>query len=455
LGNTDDVFPFNNIFQQQTMLSNNGTPLWLTPDAIPDHSLTTTFVSGDSISMRVAIINQGDAVIGPPVYVTIYRDSIATARKIETTSDNISILPGDTGYVTVNIPHIMQLPPITRIVVRVNDDGTAVFPHQAECDTTNDVLILRNPAFHLMMKKRATLNNIQNNGTYPNPVSVLFKDTIRYEIEAVYADTAAGYMVITDTLPPYMIYAGGGTYSVDATNKTSLTPQQQILKWEFTEELSPLESRTVSYKATPESGAGASQPLFINMAWIIANDTLAATTNSTYHQGAGIAVVTFSAALGGHLFNAVEQALDYRTSPRTGILIVPDEGYDFAGWCHDEYISLRGETIKADSGILQYEDVVVYGNVELRARFVPHRTNPIERGIIEERVTDNSDKVWSNEKDLYIRTKKNTIARIYTTDGILHRLFAIIDDGTTTVRLERGVYIVTLNGGVGYKVIVE
>jgi uncharacterized repeat protein (TIGR01451 family) len=454
LGTPDDVRPFNNFLQQQTMLSRDGVPLWLTPDVIPDLSLTSSTVTGNSVSITVGIINQGDAAVGPPVYVTLYRESVSSSNIIATGSANIQILPGDTGLVTVNVPDITSFLPMATIVVRVNDDGTGAFPYQAECNITNNELRLRNPARHLMMKKRATLYNIQDNGAYPNPVSVLYRDTILYEIEAVYADTATGNMVITDTLPPYLEYAGEGTLSVDASNKTTLAPQQQILKWEFTE-LSPLESKTVSYLATPESGASASQPLFINMAYVIANDTLFATTNSTYHQGAGIAVVTFSASLGGHLFNAVEQALDYRTSPRAGILIVPDDGYDFAGWCHDDYTSLRGETIKADSGILHYEDVVIYGDVELRARFVPHKEKPIEKGIVEEKATDNSDKVWSHEKDLYIRTKKGVITRIYTTEGLLQQLLTITDDGTTTVRLERGVYVVTLNGGVGYKVIIE
>jgi hypothetical protein len=34
-------------------------------------------------------------------------------------------------------------------------------------------------------------------------------------------------------------------------------------------------------------------------------------------------------------------------------------------------------------------------------------------------------------------------------------MFAISEDGITTVRLERGFYIVTLDGGAGYKVRVE
>jgi hypothetical protein len=306
-----------------------------------------------------------------------------------------------------------------------------------------------------MMEKNATLNSVQDNGTYPNPVSVLYTEKIIYDITAVnFNQLPVNTMVVTDTLPPYLkldtITATTG-YSLSAT---AGTPSQTVLKWTLYN-VAPMLTKAFTYQATPESGACASQPLYINKAWVNVSDTIFVTTNTTYHQGAGIAIVTFSASLGGQLYNAHEQALDYKTSPRSGILIAPEEGYEFAGWSHDDYISLRGETVKADSGILHYEDIVIYGNVELRARFVPKKDKPIEKAIVEEKVTDNSDKVWSNDKYLYIRTKKGTIARIYTTEGILQRLFTITEDGTKTVRLERGVYVVTLNDGAGYKVIIE
>jgi hypothetical protein len=452
LGTSDDVRPYNNFLQQQTKLNLNGTPIWLLPNAVPDASLNSTTVTGDSISITIGIINEGAASLGSPVYVTLYKESVSSVNKIVTDSAYIVILPGDTGYVTVRIPHITPFLPMLNIVARINDDGIT-FPYQQECDIANLITVL-NPAINLMMKKNARLNSdVQDSGTYPNPVSVLYNDTIKYDITAVNANISSGTIVITDTLPPYLNLRNGSMSPTASQSTTLGTPQQTILEWSLS--LSSMASQTFHYEAMPESGASASQPLYINKAWVRVSDTIFVHTNSTYHQGAGIAVVTFSASLGGHLFNAHEQALDFRTSPRTGILVVPDEGYEFAGWSHDDYTSLRSETIKADSGILHYEDIVIYGNVELRARFVSQKEKPIEKAIVEEKVTDNSDKVWSNDKYLYIRTKKGAIARIYTTEGILQRLFTITEDGATIVRLERGVYIVTLNDGIGYKVIVE
>jgi hypothetical protein len=166
-------------------------------------------------------------------------------------------------------------------------------------------------------------------------------------------------------------------------------------------------------------------------------------------------MVTFSASAGGHIFNAGEQALDYRTSPRAGVRIVPDSGYVFAGWSHDGYISLRGEVIPADSGIMNYDRLVIYGNVELRAVFEPLKEDPGEKEITDDRVPDTGDKVWSNGSRLYIRTKEGSAVHVYTPDGVLRRHFVTTVDGVTTVRLERGVYVVTINGGKGFKIVVS
>jgi hypothetical protein len=90
--------------------------------------------------------------------------------------------------------------------------------------------------------------------------------------------------------------------------------------------------------------------------------------------------------------------------------------------------------------------------VELRAVFVPlDDRQPAER-FIEGKVADSSDKVWASGSDLYIRTRQGVVARIYSSDAILRQTFTIDRDGVTDVRLERGIYIVTLDGGTGYKV---
>jgi hypothetical protein len=261
-------------------------------------------------------------------------------------------------------------------------------------------------------------------------------------------------------LPPYLRYKGAGTGNVTRDSIVSLPLVIDILKWTLTN-VSSLTDTTVSFRATPAGGVSASQPFYINNAWVkvkTLNDTLHVMTNSTYHQGAGVAVVTFSAMLGGNIYNADEQALDYRTSPRNGILVVPDDGYRFAGWSHDEYISLKGEVIRADSGIIHCDTLTIYGNVELRAVFEPDNDDDseIDKPIEGITIPVRGEKIWAAENMLYVRTEKSgSIVRIYKPDGVLYEQHTILTEGTTQIPLPQGIYIVTINNGVGQTVILR
>ena len=520
LGTGDDVHPYNTFLQQQTILSKDGLPLWEMPDVYPDPSLSGLVVIGDSVSVTVGITNQGDAAIGSPIFVTLYKDAISSANELAMDSANIQINPGETGYVTVNIPDIKPYLPFLNIVIRVND-RKEVFMYQAECKDDNNVMILQNPRLGLMMKKDATLLGNQHNGTYPNPVSVLFGEDIEYTITAVNASLTPGTVTVVDTIPAYLKYVAssadnGGVHSTT----TGITPQRDVVTWTLGS-VPSLGTRIVKFKATPVDGSSASQPLFINSAWVKMG-ALSVPTNSTYHQGAGVSITTFSAGLGGQIYNAVEQAIDYMTAPRSGIVIAPEEGYRFAGWSHNGYTSLRGKTIEAKSGIMYYDTLTVYGNVELHASFsleeyaieyylngsendemnpekytiksgtialgapwkagdmfigwtgsngeTPQQSVVIESGHtgalvfyanflhsgcegVEPEATDDEDKVWAVEGNLYIRTSEaGSIVRIYSTDGILYEQFTIASPGVTSKRFLRGVYIVTINNNVGRKV---
>lgn len=207
-----------------------------------------------------------------------------------------------------------------------------------------------------------------HNGLLANPVSILFGDTIEYTITAMNANTdAGGTVIIRDTLPAYLNYVGGSGSAGVALSSTG-TPSHDVLTWSHSG-VAPTDRRVVSFRATPAVGVCSSQPMFINRAWVTSTDTIHLPTNSTYHQGSCVGVTTFSAGFGGNIYNAAEQALDYRTSPRSGILVVPEEGYRFAGWSHEDYISLRGKTIPAQKGIMLYDTLTIYGNVNLQANF--------------------------------------------------------------------------------------
>ncbi|MDR2914481.1 MAG: FG-GAP-like repeat-containing protein [Tannerella sp.] len=523
LGTPDDIRPYNNFLQQQPIVDSYGVSVFLSPDAMPIQSLTSSTVIGDSVSITVAIVNKGDAAIGSPVYVTLYKESISGANKIVTGSLDGYINPNDTGYITVSIADITPFLPMVNIIIRINDDG-ASFTYQPECDDTNNEMTYLNPALALMMKKNATLNGTPDNGSLPNPVSVLFGEEIEYKITAVNANLNAGSLLIRDTLPAYLYFVNGSeSSSANFSLATTGSPTRDIVTWSFTG-VSSMAETTVIFKASPESGACASQPLFTNRAWITSSDTIhVPTSNRTFHQGAGIGVATFSAGFGGNIYNAAEQALDYRTTPRSGIVIVPDKGYLFTGWSHHDYISLRGTIIHAQEGIMVYDTITVYGNVELHANFeleqypvnyylngsenpennpsvytiksetillgAPEKTGdvfigwtgsngeePQENVLIStgstgelvfyanflysgkevaDNETDNKDKIWAVKDELFIRTPKtDAIVRIYSTEGALQKQ-QTIPVGETIIRLQKGIYVVSLNNNTGQKIIIE
>ena len=371
------------------------------------------------------------------------------------------------------------------------------------------------------MKKEAALEGIPYNGTYDNPVSALFSETIEYTITAVNVNTGTGDVIIKDTLPPYLDFISSNPAVVPATAGSA--PQRDALEWTMTG-VASMATTAVTVKATPQAGSSSSQPLFINRAWVTVSDTITLPTNFTYHQGASVGVATFSAGFGGNIYNAAEQALDYRTTPRAGIVIVPDEGYRFAGWSHGDYISLRGRTIKAEEGIMYYDTRTVYGNVELQANFeleeypveyhlngsVNAENNPptytIESGSItlgapekagdaftgwtgsngdkpqmdvtipkgssgklefyanflrsgreeEAPLHPENDRIWAAKDELFIRTlKTGSIVRIYSTEGILQEQQTIRQAGETKRKLRRGIYVVTLDNGIGQIVRIE
>jgi uncharacterized repeat protein (TIGR02543 family) len=523
LGTSDDLRPYSTTGHQQTTLDRRGMPVWTAPDVIHGQ-VADTYVSGNTISITLEVSNRGDAAIRPPVYVTVYKDSVS-GPVMATDSLNEMIRPGETGRVTVSIPDINPYLPFLNIVARINDNNGR-FPYQPECDTDGSERMIPNPLIHRMMKKTATLNSVQNNGYYANPVSVLFNERIKYGIEAIHASYKAGRMTVRDTLPAYLNYVAGTAQPAAgfAASRTAGTPVRDVLTWTLASVV-PMDTRLFEYEATPDGGVCASQPLFINRAWIMLDDApVTVATNSTYHQGAGASIVTFSSGYGGRIYNADPQVVDYRTSARSGVLVVPDEGYVFAGWSHDDYVSLRGEQVQARMGITDYDTLTVSGNVRLTASFEPdeypicyylnggenaagnppaytvesgaitleaprkagdvfvgwtgsngkepQKTVTIPKGSTGElelyanflhsgrenvaREAARKDKIWSAGNELYIHaTKTGSIVRIYTTTGALYRQHTIIADDVTKIKLEQGIYIVTLNNGTGQSIIIR
>ena len=383
-GNTDTVRPFNGFLQQQTILDKDGLPFWPAPNAEADKSSSSIDVLGNNVIINACFKNTGDATLVAPLFVTAYAYNISAANILKVDSVNAYLDVNDSICVTVVIPKDAPLlSNATYIVVRINDKGHD-FPYHIECEDSDNVISFVNP---LLMKKDATLllapefPDFDNRGTYPNPVSVLSNERIEYRISAVNATSNAATIIITDIIPAYLEYISGSASSpspvaktIDDTGSTTAPPNpvRQVITWTF---FGVPSGSTVEAKfmATPQLGSVASQPLFINNAMVTivdsSNDSIHFQTNSTFHQGAGVSITTFSAGLGGSIYNATEQALDYKSTPKSGVIITPEDGYVFAGWSHENYVSLRGVTVKAQENIMLYDTLTVYGNVELHANF--------------------------------------------------------------------------------------
>jgi uncharacterized repeat protein (TIGR02543 family)/uncharacterized repeat protein (TIGR01451 family) len=345
------------------------------PDVYPagDISIIT---SGNSLIVAIGIVNKGDSAIGPPVHMTLYKEKVAPENKITggSASYDIKIAPDDTSYISITIPNdTITKHAIAHIVARINDNDGA-FPYWEECDTTNNKISMVNTLLNESMKKNAFPKGslTTQNGAYSNPVSILFGDTIEYQI--MVENPVDEDIVICDTLPPYMNYVDGSANPPPDVNpplKTAGNPQRTILSWTLTNIRPPRPNNLaeITFEATPALGSNASQPLYINQAWVTVDNTIVVPTSSTYHQGTGTCTVTFSTGHGGSIYNADPQVIDYSTSANAGVLVAPDEGHRFIGWSYDDYVSYRGELIKGGSGVIHYDTLAVFGNVELRANF--------------------------------------------------------------------------------------
>ena len=353
----------------------------LLPDVYPVASIIAEMVD-DSLKITLDVVNGGVAAIGSPIYVSLYRETLSPqsftyAERIAVDSIDLRIMPGTTETFVIKVADITSYLPLGNIVIRLNDNGGDIFPYQPECDDTNNTVTITSPTIYSTMKKNAILymssdDSIVHNGHYGNPVSVLYGETIKYSITAVNTYATVDGMTIIDTLPAYLKYVAGSenvlqTGITNITFSQTIAGVQDVLKWVISG-IQSMDTAFVTFHATPHSGACASQPLFANRACVIMKDE-PIHTNYTYHQGAGASIVTFSAGFGGNLYNAQKQTLDYQTSLNSDILIVPDEGFHFVGWSHEAYHSMRGKPMAAQSCVMQYDTLIIYGNVELCANF--------------------------------------------------------------------------------------
>jgi hypothetical protein len=447
LDTDDDVRPYNSFMQQQTTLDKYGLPLMLTPDATPIYLTSTSSYVDSIVNITLNISNIGDAGIGPKIYVSLYKKS-TTGTVLKTDSFDISIAQGNSAVVSTSYVDTSALNNPYVVLARVNDKYPK-FAYWAECDSSNNVVNLG------LMTKAAVLNSVPHIGRNSNPVSVLYNEEIEYTLRVANPSTSRQSVIIRDSLPAYLNLVPGSALP-EPDLSLPVDPERHYLMWDSANVL-PNEVVVVRYRATPAQGSVASQPLFPNRALVTTYELGSPKltyTNYTYHQGAGVALVIFSASLGGSIIGETTQAVDYRSTAVPGVIVVPDPGYVFVGWKHEAYTSMRGEIIPAVSGIMQYDELIIHGNVELHAVFESAKTFSTANSAIEE--TPAEDNIWSSENTLFVKTQKSGgIVRIYTVSGTLFDQRTILVEGTTPIKLPQGLYVVTLNNSTGTKIAIK
>jgi hypothetical protein len=178
IGTADDIRPYNAFLQQQTAISKNGLPFWLTPDAkFAKTPVFNYYADGDSLVIPVSITNTGDAALVAPFYVSVYKNTVAPINKIAVDSSMTALNIEDTTTVTVTILNFSgYYSSLTNIIVRINDRGEAKYV-QPECDTTT------NNGYKYPIDKLPIASN--------DTVAILFKSSVTIAVKV--NDTIPGY----------------------------------------------------------------------------------------------------------------------------------------------------------------------------------------------------------------------------------------------------------------------
>ena len=125
--------PYNSFLKQQTLLNKEGDPLWTLANIVWVTEPTVIF-AGDSVVVTGRIANIGDAALQPPVYITFYKNSIASANIHQLDSIPTTIFAKDSLTFSFTLKNKKTLAPSSEIWISINDFNN-VYPYQEQCDT--------------------------------------------------------------------------------------------------------------------------------------------------------------------------------------------------------------------------------------------------------------------------------------------------------------------------------
>jgi hypothetical protein len=133
LGDGDDVRPFNNFLQQQTILNPDGEPLWLAPNGqIVGTPILSYNKSLDEMTVTLNVHNAGDVAFRSPFKITAYKDNVGGSQKYTYTHNSV-IDVGQTETITFSISSFSSWITYNFIVIKINDNGNGN-NDQAVCD---------------------------------------------------------------------------------------------------------------------------------------------------------------------------------------------------------------------------------------------------------------------------------------------------------------------------------
>lgn len=127
-GDNKPVRPYNGFLLQQTALSRDGVPLFLTPNVqIGDaNKITYSYdnITDKLIINNLKIVNKGDAALNAPIMISVYNQQIKSESLIYTHQEQRSIGKDETITVAIEIPVFGKYIPTSNLIISVNDDGT-------------------------------------------------------------------------------------------------------------------------------------------------------------------------------------------------------------------------------------------------------------------------------------------------------------------------------------------
>jgi hypothetical protein len=134
----DDLQPYNNFLQQQTMLNRDGASLWQLPDIAVTQVVPTAYdETANHATVEVQFVNQGNAKIYPPIQVALFKQTDDETSLIDQQTFSSALDINQTGALNFDIDDVDSYASLDSIVVIINYSETEE-GLQTECDLNNN-----------------------------------------------------------------------------------------------------------------------------------------------------------------------------------------------------------------------------------------------------------------------------------------------------------------------------